>query len=403
MSRASTAATLPLGGDQLPEVVAEVSTGAVVSAGREVVASELGSTGVLSVIAGRVEPGELLESSPHAGTTVSRSPRAGAASRYRGRTHRAASSPNSQQPQAVPRRVTVRLVGSFDEGVRVRTEVLGREHVDRSSANATDLDRPFLEWITDATCGATCGPTTRSIARPAAWSRSPSSPRSGRDELALHLRASTTTGVSDAELAQVLQHVAHLRRRARREPRLPGRQDRHASTMTRPTHLALTRTIRRSCTPTTRSTRKRSPTMTLIAIVQTLSEVTGPGPVWSDLTEDDADLTTNAGTGGEAIGQRTIITGRVLDENGNAAARHADRDLAGQRVRALHALARGRLPGPTRSELPRRRAMSHERRRRVPLPHGQARPVSVGQPPQRLAAGAHPLLADRARARHAGS
>jgi alkylhydroperoxidase/carboxymuconolactone decarboxylase family protein YurZ len=30
----------------------------------------------------------------------------------------------------------------------------------------------------------------------------------GRDELALHLRASVTTGVSDAELAQVLQHVS---------------------------------------------------------------------------------------------------------------------------------------------------------------------------------------------------
>ena len=30
----------------------------------------------------------------------------------------------------------------------------------------------------------------------------------GRDELALHLRASTTTGVSDTELSQVLQHVA---------------------------------------------------------------------------------------------------------------------------------------------------------------------------------------------------
>ena len=86
MSLASTAATLPLGEDQLPDVDADadVSTGAVVSAGSEVDASELGSTGVLSVIAGSVDPGVLLpESSPHAGTTVSTSARAGAASRYR--------------------------------------------------------------------------------------------------------------------------------------------------------------------------------------------------------------------------------------------------------------------------------------------------------------------------------
>jgi protocatechuate 3,4-dioxygenase beta subunit len=35
------------------------------------------------------------------------------------------------------------------------------------------------------------------------------------------------------------------------------------------------------------------------------------------VSEEDADLTTNAGTGGTAIGERIIVTGRVLDENGN--------------------------------------------------------------------------------------
>jgi protocatechuate 3,4-dioxygenase beta subunit len=48
----------------------------------------------------------------------------------------------------------------------------------------------------------------------------------------------------------------------------------------------------------------------------TLSELTGPGPVISSVTPEDADLTRNAGTGGEAIGQRIIVTGRVMDENG---------------------------------------------------------------------------------------
>jgi protocatechuate 3,4-dioxygenase beta subunit len=48
----------------------------------------------------------------------------------------------------------------------------------------------------------------------------------------------------------------------------------------------------------------------------TLSELTGPGPVVSAVTPEDADLTRNAGTGGEALGQRIIVTGRVLDEWG---------------------------------------------------------------------------------------
>jgi protocatechuate 3,4-dioxygenase beta subunit len=48
----------------------------------------------------------------------------------------------------------------------------------------------------------------------------------------------------------------------------------------------------------------------------TLTELTGPGPSFTELTLEDADLTTNAGTGSAAIGQRSIVTGRVLDESG---------------------------------------------------------------------------------------
>jgi protocatechuate 3,4-dioxygenase beta subunit len=64
------------------------------------------------------------------------------------------------------------------------------------------------------------------------------------------------------------------------------------------------------------STRRRAPLLPLIEVPLTLSELTGPGPVISAVTPEDADLTRNAGTGGEAIGQRIIVTGRVLDEAG---------------------------------------------------------------------------------------
>jgi len=65
-----------------------------------------------------------------------------------------------------------------------------------------------------------------------------------------------------------------------------------------------------------RSTIKRAPTRTLVEVPLTLSELTGPGPTVSAVTPDDADLTRNAGTGGEAMGQRIIVTGRVLDASG---------------------------------------------------------------------------------------
>jgi 3-oxoadipate enol-lactonase/4-carboxymuconolactone decarboxylase len=98
-------------------------------------------------------------------------------------------------------------VGSYDDGVRIRTEVLGREHVERSTANATELDRPFLDWITEHVWGGlwadpTLDRKTRSMVTIAILAAL------GREELALHLRASKTTGVTDAELTQVLQHVS---------------------------------------------------------------------------------------------------------------------------------------------------------------------------------------------------
>src|SRR5881296_3241298 len=65
------------------------------------------------------------------------------------------------------------------------------------------------------------------------------------------------------------------------------------------------------------STRRRAPTLPLIDVPLSLSELTGPGPAISAVTAEDADLTRNAGTGSEAIGQRIIMTGRVLDDQGN--------------------------------------------------------------------------------------
>lgn len=62
------------------------------------------------------------------------------------------------------------------------------------------------------------------------------------------------------------------------------------------------------------STQLRSPAQPLIALPQSLSEVTGPtfGPEF--VREGDNDLT--VGNGGEPIGERMLVTGRVLDENG---------------------------------------------------------------------------------------
>ena len=53
-----------------------------------------------------------------------------------------------------------------------------------------------------------------------------------------------------------------------------------------------------------RSTLKRAPTKPPLRLPQTISEITGPGSVASLKLGDDNDLTRNAQTGGEALGNQ---------------------------------------------------------------------------------------------------
>jgi 4-carboxymuconolactone decarboxylase len=95
-----------------------------------------------------------------------------------------------------------------DEGMRVRREVLGDEHVDRAVANTTELTRDFQDLITRYAWGEiwtrpgldrrtrSCITITALVAR-------------GQfDELALHIRAARRNGLSSEEIAEVLLQCA---------------------------------------------------------------------------------------------------------------------------------------------------------------------------------------------------
>ncbi|MBL8674186.1 MAG: protocatechuate 3,4-dioxygenase subunit beta [Rhodospirillales bacterium] len=69
--------------------------------------------------------------------------------------------------------------------------------------------------------------------------------------------------------------------------------------------------------PDYKSTPLRAPTKPLIPLRQTISEVTGPVYGQASVGPLDADLTRNGrAAGGEPQGERIIVTGRVLDEDG---------------------------------------------------------------------------------------
>lgn len=99
------------------------------------------------------------------------------------------------------------MTDRYETGMRVRREVLGDEHVDRAAAATTALDAGFQQHVVETVwAGLWSDPTldrkTRSLITIAILAAL------GSEELELHLRASLHTGVTDAELAQALLHVA---------------------------------------------------------------------------------------------------------------------------------------------------------------------------------------------------
>jgi len=96
----------------------------------------------------------------------------------------------------------------YERGLAVRRAVLGDAHVERALGAATDFDREFQAYITRAAWGEI-------------WAR-PGLPRHVRhlltigmlaalgrqEELGMHIRATVNTGVTLAEVKEVLMQVA---------------------------------------------------------------------------------------------------------------------------------------------------------------------------------------------------
>jgi 4-carboxymuconolactone decarboxylase len=96
----------------------------------------------------------------------------------------------------------------YEAGMKVRREVLGDEHVDRATANATDFSRPFQEFITRSAWGE-------------AWTREGLDRRTrscvtlailtalrAENEIGMHVHAALRNGLTPDEIREVLIHTA---------------------------------------------------------------------------------------------------------------------------------------------------------------------------------------------------
>jgi len=95
-----------------------------------------------------------------------------------------------------------------EQGMRIRREVLGDAHVDRAVAGTTDFTQPWQDFITETAWGTI-------------WARDGIDRRSrsmitlavltalGREhEIAMHVRAALTNGLTREEIAEVLLHTS---------------------------------------------------------------------------------------------------------------------------------------------------------------------------------------------------
>jgi len=97
---------------------------------------------------------------------------------------------------------------NYEQGMKVRRTVLGDTHVDSAEANKTHFDADFQRFITETAWGSVwtrpgLDRHTRhmiTLALLAALGR--------EHELAMHIRASPNTGVTQEELKEVFMQVA---------------------------------------------------------------------------------------------------------------------------------------------------------------------------------------------------
>ena len=96
----------------------------------------------------------------------------------------------------------------YEEGMRVRREVLGDEHVDRAIENTTEFTEPFQDFITRFAWGLVWTRDGLDRRTRSAITLAVLTALGRENELAMHVRAARTNGLTPEEIGEVLLHTA---------------------------------------------------------------------------------------------------------------------------------------------------------------------------------------------------
>ncbi len=93
-------------------------------------------------------------------------------------------------------------------GLAVRRAVLGAAHVDKATANTTDLDRAFQTLITTGAWGQVWGSPAISARERSMLTLALLAATGNFEEIPMHIRATAHTGATAQDIAEAFQHVA---------------------------------------------------------------------------------------------------------------------------------------------------------------------------------------------------
>ena len=98
--------------------------------------------------------------------------------------------------------------GRAEQGMRVRREVLGDEHVDRAVAGTTDFTAPFQDLITRYAWGEIWSRPGLTRAERSIITLTALAVLGQEQELAMHVRAALRNGLTPGQVQEVLLQVA---------------------------------------------------------------------------------------------------------------------------------------------------------------------------------------------------
>ena len=97
---------------------------------------------------------------------------------------------------------------TYETGLKIRSEVLGKEYVENSMKSADDFNKPFQEFVTEYCWGAGWGRPGLSRKERSMLNLVMLSILNRPHELKLHIRGALTNGLTKDQIREIFMQVA---------------------------------------------------------------------------------------------------------------------------------------------------------------------------------------------------